>query len=242
MSSTPAQKFVCPRCRTAFAEPSHFCRECGADMTRASALDAAPRYSGVGYVFAFSDPYTGIDLDGCLDADGQIADWAAAIVTRLDSYTELSPSGRGLHVIVRAALPPGGRRKGPIELYDCGRYFTMTADPLPGTREEIAERQREIAALHAELFGAADLVVQPRPKPTRQQIEPQCVRSVRQRVFRPIMHFEKNSVHSRGRSCPRQRLDEFRLAATGIALPSRQLYRMRYVKHHRAAGLRQHGD
>ncbi|HEY1546744.1 MAG TPA: serine/threonine-protein kinase [Kofleriaceae bacterium] len=41
MSTTPAQKFVCPRCRTAFSELSHFCRECGADMQRASALEAA---------------------------------------------------------------------------------------------------------------------------------------------------------------------------------------------------------
>lgn len=136
------------------------------------AADAAPRYSGVGYVFAFSDPYTGIDLDDCIDADGQIAEWAQAIVTRLDSYTELSPSRRGLHVFVRAALPAGRRREGPIEMYDCGRYFTMTAAPLPGTREMIAERQREIVALHAELFGAADLAVQPKPKPTRQHIEP----------------------------------------------------------------------
>jgi serine/threonine-protein kinase len=43
MASTPAQRFVCPRCRTAFEHPSHFCRECGADMTRASALEAAVR-------------------------------------------------------------------------------------------------------------------------------------------------------------------------------------------------------
>src|SRR5512138_2808363 len=43
MSSTPAQRFVCPRCRTSFSEPSHYCRECGADMTRASALEAAIR-------------------------------------------------------------------------------------------------------------------------------------------------------------------------------------------------------
>ena len=41
MSSTPAQRFVCPRCRSSFEEPSHFCRQCGADMTRASALDMA---------------------------------------------------------------------------------------------------------------------------------------------------------------------------------------------------------
>ncbi|HEX7702621.1 MAG TPA: serine/threonine-protein kinase [Kofleriaceae bacterium] len=41
MSSTPAPKYVCPRCRSSFEDPCHFCRECGADMTRASALDAA---------------------------------------------------------------------------------------------------------------------------------------------------------------------------------------------------------
>jgi serine/threonine-protein kinase len=45
MSSTPAQKFVCPRCRTSFDEPGQFCAECGADMTRASPLDAARRAS-----------------------------------------------------------------------------------------------------------------------------------------------------------------------------------------------------
>ena len=41
VSSTPAPKYVCPRCRSSFEDPCHFCRECGADMTRASALDAA---------------------------------------------------------------------------------------------------------------------------------------------------------------------------------------------------------
>jgi serine/threonine-protein kinase len=41
MSSTPAQRFVCPRCRTSHDQPSHFCPHCGADMTRASALEAA---------------------------------------------------------------------------------------------------------------------------------------------------------------------------------------------------------
>src|SRR4051812_15289812 len=41
MSSTPAQKFVCPRCRTSFDRPCRFCAECGADMTHASPLEAA---------------------------------------------------------------------------------------------------------------------------------------------------------------------------------------------------------
>jgi serine/threonine-protein kinase len=45
MSSTPAQKFVCPRCRASFDEPGQYCAACGADMTRASPLEAA-RASG----------------------------------------------------------------------------------------------------------------------------------------------------------------------------------------------------
>ena len=51
------------------------------------------------------------------------------------------------------------------------------------------------------------------------------------------MHFQKNSVHARGASRARQRLDEFRLAAAGLSLPARQLHRMRHVENHRAAGL-----
>jgi eukaryotic-like serine/threonine-protein kinase len=53
MSSTPAQKFVCPRCRTSFDRPCRFCAECGADMTHASPLEAAQRAA------ASADPTAG---------------------------------------------------------------------------------------------------------------------------------------------------------------------------------------
>src|SRR5262245_53261499 len=43
MPSTPAQGFVCPRCRTSFDEPGRFCAACGADMTRANPPEAAPQ-------------------------------------------------------------------------------------------------------------------------------------------------------------------------------------------------------
>jgi eukaryotic-like serine/threonine-protein kinase len=55
MSSTPAQRFVCPRCRRAFEEPSHYCRECGADMTRASALETAANAADSGEVPSLAD-------------------------------------------------------------------------------------------------------------------------------------------------------------------------------------------
>jgi len=87
---------------------------------------------GVGFVLG--DGIVGIDLDGCRDPEtGELEDWAQRIVEDLDSYTEVSPSGTGLHILVRGFLPPGRRRRGPIEMYAGGRYFTVTAEHVEGT-------------------------------------------------------------------------------------------------------------
>jgi len=81
-------------------------------------------YDGVGFVFSSGDPYTGIDLDDCVDEGGEIAPWALEIVRYFDSYTELSATGTGLHIIVRGDVPNG--RKGGIEVYSSKRFFTVT--------------------------------------------------------------------------------------------------------------------
>jgi putative DNA primase/helicase len=81
-------------------------------------------YDGLGFVFSSADPYTGIDLDDCVDGDGEIAGWALEIVRYFDSYTELSATGTGLHVIVRGEIP--NRRKGEVEVYSSKRFFTVT--------------------------------------------------------------------------------------------------------------------
>lgn len=110
-------------------------------------------YSGIGFVFSADDRYVGIDLDGCVDpATGEIAPWALAVVKRFASYTEVSPGGDGLHIIVRGTLPPGGRKKGDVEVYDWGRFFTMTGNVLPGAPATVEERTDELAAWHAEAF------------------------------------------------------------------------------------------
>ena len=110
-------------------------------------------YDGVGFVFTAEDPFCGVDLDGCLDAEtGEVAPWAVEILEELDSYTEVSPSGTGLHVIVRAELPEGGRRKGSVEMYDRGRFFTMTRRRLPDRPGQIEYRQAQIDSLHTRLF------------------------------------------------------------------------------------------
>jgi putative DNA primase/helicase len=81
-------------------------------------------YAGLGFVFCSGDPYTGIDLDNCVSEDGEIALWALEIARHLDSYTELSATGTGLHIIVRGDVP--NRRKGDVEVYSSKRFFTMT--------------------------------------------------------------------------------------------------------------------
>jgi putative DNA primase/helicase len=108
---------------------------------------------GVGHVLG--EKISGVDLDHCRDPQtGLIEAWALDIIRLLDSYTEASPSGTGVKVFLGGTLPPGCRRKGKIELYDCARFFTVTGDHVPGTPETIEERTAQLAELHARIFAA----------------------------------------------------------------------------------------
>jgi primase-polymerase (primpol)-like protein len=110
------------------------------------------RADGIGFAFTTDDPYVGIDLDHCRNAEtGDIEPWAMEIVTRFASYTEITPSGTGLHILVRGQLPPGRRRTGKIETYDDGRYFRMSGDVLPGF-ETIRDGGSALTAWHREVW------------------------------------------------------------------------------------------
>jgi primase-polymerase (primpol)-like protein len=112
------------------------------------------RLDGVGFALCEDDPFTAIDLDGCRNPEtGEIEPWARDIVQRFGSYTEVSPSGSGLHIIVAGMIPVSGRRSGQIEVYHSGRYITVTGDVLPGF-EEILECGDELAGWFAETFPA----------------------------------------------------------------------------------------
>jgi primase-polymerase (primpol)-like protein len=98
----------------------------------------------------------GVDLDNCRDADSEeVAPWAGEIVERLDSYTEISPSGTGLHVLVEGELPAGRNRRGDVEIYDRDRFFTVTGTHLAGTPADVARRQDALLAVHHEFVQTA---------------------------------------------------------------------------------------
>jgi putative DNA primase/helicase len=111
-------------------------------------------YDGIGFVFTSEDDLCGVDLDKCLDPEtGELEPWAWTIIKELDSYTEISPSGTGVHILVRAALPEGRNRKGRFEAYDRSRYFTVSGEHLPGTPQTIEERQEELHSVVRRVFG-----------------------------------------------------------------------------------------
>lgn len=106
---------------------------------------------GIGFVLAADDGLIGIDIDGCIN-DEMIEPWAQAVIKGLNSYSEVSPSGTGIRIFVEADWPPGGNRKGQLEVYSQGRFLTITGNHLEGTPLTIERRQEALNALHERYF------------------------------------------------------------------------------------------
>ena len=111
---------------------------------------------GIGFQF-HNNGIVGIDLDRVLNTDtGELADWAADIVDRLDSYTEISPSGTGLHIFVKGRFDGRGRKKSigdgqAVEMYQEKRYFTVTGNVF---RPAPIQDRPEVTELYNEFFPA----------------------------------------------------------------------------------------
>ncbi|MBV8772860.1 MAG: hypothetical protein JO166_11120 [Deltaproteobacteria bacterium] len=93
--------------------------------------DDDARFDGVGFVVTATDPFTVFDFDHCRDPEtGEIDPTIASYVHQLDSYTEVSPSGTGVRVVVEATLPPHHRRLGRVEMYNDRRFVSFTGHVL----------------------------------------------------------------------------------------------------------------
>lgn len=95
----------------------------------AAAVDRG-QYAGVGFEFSPETGITGIDFDHCIDpVTGDVDPWVLSWVQRFDSYTEISQSGTGVHILVYGSLPEHkGIHSKKVELYDSGRYFALTGN------------------------------------------------------------------------------------------------------------------
>lgn len=119
-----------------------------------SAFDAGG-FDGIGFVLTPANGLTVIDLDKCRDPQtGIAAPWALSIVERFKSFTELSPSGTGLHIWLSGRLRGGGRRNGSIEVYSDRRFIAFTGDLVPGSPATIEDRQETLDQWIAETFSA----------------------------------------------------------------------------------------
>lgn len=115
------------------------------------------RRAGLGFVFEKKIGYVFVDVDGCRDpVTGEIATWAEKIIRSLKSYTEISPSGTGVHIFIKAKKPQENCRflmpdGGAVEVYDGSRYSTITGECSDDFPRAIEPRQSEFDALYAEL-------------------------------------------------------------------------------------------
>jgi hypothetical protein len=144
-------------------------RWCSYD-TAVQALTDKPNMDGL--AFALSDsPYCGIDLDDCIEG-GEIEPWAQAVISTMASYTELSPSGTGVHILIKGVKPgalckeTSPDKKSAIEMYGEGRFFTVTGGHILDTPMTCEARQEELTELYNQTFAAKIArAAEPMPEP-----------------------------------------------------------------------------
>ncbi len=131
-------------------------------------------YSGIGFVFTAETDFCGIDIDHCIDENGEIHKNALDILSTMDSYAEISPSGTGIHIIYRGKVHEEWKKKKTnaldkgihLEMYQKDRYFTVTENRL----NDLDVNEREP---HAELIYKAYMADEKKAveKPVEKPIE-----------------------------------------------------------------------
>jgi hypothetical protein len=114
-------------------------------FAQAEAAYAHGELDGIG--FALGDGWAGVDLDHCCDPEsGSIHEWALREIRAIGSYSERSPSGEGVHILLYGNVLGGrhGRRSGGIEAYSAKRFFTVSGHHLPQTPPTVEKRQEAL--------------------------------------------------------------------------------------------------
>lgn len=115
----------------------------------------ATGFDGIGFVLTENDPFAFIDLDHTSNQE-EFAKQQTIYSNFIDTYAELSPSGKGLHILLKGRLPQG-RRRGSVEIYSSQRFMTVTGNVY--NNKEINNCQNRLETLYNSL-GKTDKVVQ----------------------------------------------------------------------------------
>lgn len=125
--------------------------------TFAEAASAVSARGLAGLGIMLGDGLVGVDIDHCVDtATGEVSELAAELLEAVPSYAEYSPSGTGVHILAFGTLPSGRRRAGALEMYDAGRYFTVTAEPIGGAARPVIDATDALADVHRLHMPQAD--------------------------------------------------------------------------------------
>lgn len=98
---------------------------CGFETAK-TAFERSKEFDGIGFVLSEDDPYTFIDLDDT-KGNSDALQKQIKIYNEFESFAEKSPSGKGLHIIVKGSVPCGRKRE-YVEVYSTLRFMTVTAD------------------------------------------------------------------------------------------------------------------
>lgn len=108
-------------------------------------------YDNIGFVFA-DDGIVGIDIDCGYGDDGFLSEISIDCMRTCRSYTEQSRSGRGIHILVKGALPfKGKNNRAGVEIYRSSRYFIITGEKL--IYDKIIENQEAIDYIVEKYFA-----------------------------------------------------------------------------------------
>lgn len=114
----------------------------------------ATGYDGIGFVLTENDPFAFIDLDHTSNQE-EFAKQQTIYSNFIDTYAELSPSGKGLHILLKGRLPQGCRR-GSVEIYSSQRFMTVTGNVY--NNKEINNCQNRLETLYNSL-GKTDKII-----------------------------------------------------------------------------------
>jgi putative DNA primase/helicase len=96
------------------------------------------KWTGIGFGFLPGDGLIGIDIDGAIDPDtGEVSPRCMEIVRSCDSFTEYSPSGKGVHIYVAGMTHINKCNDIGLEVFCGAQFFTVTGRAWPNTRQDV---------------------------------------------------------------------------------------------------------